>query len=181
MWEVGEVAELTVKNSTPWNNIWILHRSQMFSCVFTRKERSKSSVEMLRLIYISGDFHTGSPDNPTSTWDWSFCVPRRLAKLCHHKRRSQMLLNPQLTMPADFQNGEPLNIFDWCSAVMQAAAQRPKVSAKGWGTFTSLWLHRRHSPVHSGPRPTNVDIWKGNMGKKEHQRAHNVSESQISN
>lgn len=56
MWVVGEVAGLTVKNSTPWNNIWILHRSHSARlCISTRRKTQNFSwnVESFKYQEIS--------------------------------------------------------------------------------------------------------------------------------
>lgn len=150
----------------------------MLACVLPHEERRKISVEMLSHLNIRRFPHRATDQPDLHLRLNSFCVLRSLVKVYRWKRssqiRSRMLLIPQLKTLVGFKMVGPLNIFDWCSAVMRAPAQRLKVSAKGWGALTSLWLHRsahfqRHSPVPSGPKHClqNVDIWEVNMGGKK--------------
>ena len=75
------------------------------------------------------------------------------ARSCHMKRGGSRTNRGCFWSPVEedvqLESAEPRNIFDWCSAFMRATDQRLKVSLKGRGTFTALWLHNTHTHTHT--------------------------------
>lgn len=193
MWVVGEVPRLTVKNSTPWNNIWILHKSHnVLLCIYTRRKKENFSWNVEAHLNIRRFPHRVARQLDLYLRLKSVRVLRSLVKVYHRKRRSQirsrMLLIPRLKTLAGFKMLSPLtSLTDVPSSC--------KLQLKGWrsalkGEAHSLPCDSTAAHITKGTalctlgQKTAYKCWYmggEHGGKKEHQRAHNVSESWISN
>lgn len=141
MWVVGEVAGLTVRNSTPWNNIWILHRSHnVLLCIYTwRMKQNFSWNDEAHLNIRRFSLRVTWPPDLYLRLK-SFCVLRSLVNVYHHKRRlqipSRMLLIPQLKTLASFKM---LSLFTSLTEVPPSC----ELQLKGW---RSALKGEAHSP-----------------------------------